>query len=64
MFSFRSDMRGDVQNIFKKTPHDKQVMMFSATLNKEIRNVCRKFMQKVLKELSHEIIITLKILKK
>ena len=41
------DMRGDVQNIFKKTPHDKQVMMFSATLNKEIRNVCRRFMQKV-----------------
>ena len=40
------DMRGDVQNIFKKTPHDKQVMMFSATLNKEIRNVCRRFMQK------------------
>lgn len=64
MFSFRSDMRGDVQNIFKKTPHDKQVMMFSATLSKEIRNVCRKFMQKVLKELSHEIVITLKILKK
>jgi len=41
------DMRGDVQNIFKKTPHDKQVMMFSATLSKEIRNVCRRFMQKV-----------------
>jgi len=40
-------MRGDVQNIFKKTPHDKQVMMFSATLSKEIRNVCRRFMQKV-----------------
>ena len=40
------DMRGDVQNIFKKTPHDKQVMMFSATLSKEIRSVCRKFMQK------------------
>lgn len=40
------DMRGDVQNIFKKTPHDKQVMMFSATLSKEIRNVCRRFMQK------------------
>ena len=41
-------MRGDVQNIFKKTPHDKQVMMFSATLSKDIRNVCRKFMQKVI----------------
>ncbi|KAI3954770.1 hypothetical protein MKW98_002876 [Papaver atlanticum] len=27
------------------TPHDKQVMMFSATLSKEICPVCRKFMQ-------------------
>lgn len=27
------------------TPHDKQVMMFSATLSKEIRTVCKKFMQ-------------------
>jgi ATP-dependent RNA helicase UAP56/SUB2 len=26
------------------TPHDKQVMMFSATLSKEIRPVCKKFM--------------------
>ena len=41
------DMRHDVQNIFKMTPHDKQVMMFSATLNKEIRLVCKKFMQDV-----------------
>ncbi|CAB4303306.1 unnamed protein product [Prunus armeniaca] len=31
--------------IFKLTPHDKQVMMFSATLSKEIRPVCKKFMQ-------------------
>lgn len=38
------DMRGDVQEIFKLTPHDKQVMMFSATLSKEIRPVCKKFM--------------------
>lgn len=38
-------MRRDVQEIFKKTPHDKQVMMFSATLSKEIRPVCRKFCQ-------------------
>lgn len=29
------------------TPHEKQVMMFSATLAKEIRPVCRKFMQDV-----------------
>lgn len=39
------DMRADVQEIFKMTPHDKQVMMFSATLNKEIRPICKKFMQ-------------------
>ena len=40
-------MRADVQEIFKMTPHDKQVMMFSATLSKEIRPVCKKFMQDV-----------------
>lgn len=39
------DMRRDVQNIFKMTPHEKQVMMYSATLSKEIRPVCRKFTQ-------------------
>lgn len=39
------DMRADVQEIFKMTPHDKQVMMFSATLSKEMRPVCKKFMQ-------------------
>jgi len=39
------DMRRDVQQIFKATPHEKQVMMFSATLCKEIRPVCRKFTQ-------------------
>ena len=27
------------------TPHEKQVMMYSATLDKEIRPVCRKFCQ-------------------
>lgn len=40
-------MRRDVQEIFRLTPHEKQVMMFSATLSKEIRPVCRKFMQDV-----------------
>ena len=39
------DMRRDVQEIFKMAPHEKQVLMFSATLNKEIRPVCKKFMQ-------------------
>ena len=38
-------MRADVQAIFKNTPIDKQVMMFSATLPKEIRELCRKFMK-------------------
>lgn len=37
-----------MQEIFKMTPHDKQVMMFSATLSKEIRPVCKKFMQDVM----------------
>jgi ATP-dependent RNA helicase UAP56/SUB2 len=39
------DMRRDVQEIFRMTPHDKQVMLFSATLSKEIRPVCKKFCQ-------------------
>jgi len=39
------DMRRAVQTIFRQTPHEKQVMMFSATLSKEIRPVCRKFTQ-------------------
>ncbi|KAF1799603.1 P-loop containing nucleoside triphosphate hydrolase protein [Mucor lusitanicus] len=39
------DMRRDVQDIFRATPHHKQVMMFSATLAKEMRPVCKKFMQ-------------------
>ena len=47
------DMRRDVQEIFRMTPHEKQVMMFSATLGKEMRVVCKKFMQDVI------IIVTL-----
>merc|ERR1712107_506834 len=39
------DMRRDVQEIFRAIPHEKQVMMFSATLSKDIRPVCKKFMQ-------------------
>ena len=38
----------DVQEVFKATPHEKQVMMFSATLPKEIRLVCKKFMNNVI----------------
>ena len=40
-----ASMRRDVQKIFVKTPHQKQVMMFSATMDKEIRPICKKFMQ-------------------
>ena len=36
------DMRKQVQAVFLKTPHEKQVMMFSATLPPEIRPVCLK----------------------
>jgi ATP-dependent RNA helicase UAP56/SUB2 len=36
------DMRAQVQGAFKRAPHDKQVLMFSATLPDEIRPVCRK----------------------
>ncbi|KJE88351.1 nuclear RNA helicase [Capsaspora owczarzaki ATCC 30864] len=38
------DMRKDVQKIFIQTPHKKQVMMFSATLDKALRPTCKKFM--------------------
>jgi ATP-dependent RNA helicase UAP56/SUB2 len=40
-------MRRDVQEIFRATPHHKQVMMFSATLAKDIRVTCKKFMANV-----------------
>ncbi len=42
-----ADMRQDVQEIFKGTPHEKQVMMFSATLSDQMRPVCRRFMDNV-----------------
>lgn len=42
-------MRRDVQEIYRNTPHGKQVMMFSATLSKDIRPVCKKFMQDVIR---------------
>lgn len=40
-------MRRDVQEIVKMTPQEKQVMMFSATLPRDLRVVCKKFMQDV-----------------
>lgn len=38
-------MRRDVQEIFRATPAQKQVMMFSATLSQDTRPICKKFMQ-------------------
>jgi ATP-dependent RNA helicase UAP56/SUB2 len=46
------DMRKDIQSIFVATPKKKQVMMFSATMTAEIRQLCKKFMQE-----PHEIYI-------
>jgi superfamily II DNA/RNA helicase len=40
-------MRAEVQEIFKATPVDKQVMMFSATLAHDMRVICKKFMVEV-----------------
>eukprot|EP00030_Apusomonadida_sp_AF-17_P004429 a509855_89.p2 GENE.a509855_89~~a509855_89.p2 ORF type:complete len:439 (+),score=228.26 a509855_89:36-1319(+) len=37
-------MRRDVQEILRFTPHEKQVMMFTATLSDEFRDLSRKFM--------------------
>merc|ERR1712217_945781 len=39
------DMRKDIQQIFVETPKKKQVMMFSATMTKDTRELCKKFMQ-------------------
>ena len=39
------DMSRDIQEIYRMTPHEKQEMMFIATLSKEIRPVCKKFCQ-------------------
>jgi superfamily II DNA/RNA helicase len=41
------EMRQDVQEIFKMTPKDKQVMMFSATLSEKLRPIAKKFMHNV-----------------
>ena len=39
------DTRKDVQEIFKATPRDKQVMFFSHYLSQQTRLVCKKFTQ-------------------
>ena len=38
-------MRSDVQQIFRATPAQKQVMMFSATMSADVKGICRKFMR-------------------
>jgi superfamily II DNA/RNA helicase len=43
-------MRSDVQGIFKATPREKQVMLFSATIDKDMRAVCKKFSKDVRRE--------------
>jgi ATP-dependent RNA helicase UAP56/SUB2 len=40
----KADMRRQVQTIFYQTPVEKQVMMFSATIEGELRGICKKFM--------------------
>eukprot|EP00388_Colpodella_angusta_P011580 GDKJ01029591.1.p1 GENE.GDKJ01029591.1~~GDKJ01029591.1.p1 ORF type:complete len:427 (+),score=114.80 GDKJ01029591.1:37-1317(+) len=44
----KQDMRNDVNVIFMDAPKQIQVMMLSATLSPEIREVCKKFMDKPL----------------
>lgn len=39
------DMRRDVQDIYLKTPKNKQVMMYSATMPSDVRETAKKFMQ-------------------
>lgn len=46
-------MRADIQDIFIKTPHHKQVLMFSATMPEDMKKGtpsfhldCKKFLQK------------------
>jgi superfamily II DNA/RNA helicase len=54
-------MRSDVQGIFKATPKEKQVMLFSATIDKEMRGVCKKFSKDVILSSENEKIIIMKL---
>jgi ATP-dependent RNA helicase UAP56/SUB2 len=38
------ELRRDVQQVFIKTPKKKQVMMFSATLTPDTKDICKRFM--------------------
>lgn len=42
------DMRTTVQEVFVKANHNKQVLMFTATLNDKMKEICLKFMKEVL----------------
>lgn len=42
-----SDMRQTVQDIFVKTNYNKQVMMFTATLDEKMKEICLKFLKEV-----------------
>ena len=42
----RADLQS-IQEVFKNTPFDKQVMMFTATLPAAVKTVCLKFMKDV-----------------
>lgn len=42
------EMRNDIQKLFRMTPHEKQVTMFSATLSDQVRPICKKFMHNVI----------------
>jgi len=48
----KMDMRKDVQDIFVSTPKKKQVMMFSATMGADMRDVCKRYMNE-----PHEITV-------
>ena len=39
------DIREDTQYVFCHTPREKQVIMLSATLPKDLRDICRKFLR-------------------
>jgi len=38
-------MQRDITSIFVETPHDKQVMMFSATMNDSMKGIAKRLMQ-------------------
>ena len=43
----RVESRRAIQEVFRSTPIDKQVMMFTATLSPQAKAVCMKYMQNV-----------------